>query len=88
MEFNITNIPPKSNATIIYRASVNEFAPLASGSEITTSTEVTTLNINNIPKASCVLTVKDEADIKIIKSMNPNPVLSGEEITYNFSLYN
>lgn len=88
IEYKITNIPAKSTATIIYKASVNKFAPLTSNSQIVSSIKASALNINNIPKASCVITVRDEADIKIIKNMNPNPVLSGEEITYNFFLYN
>lgn len=86
--FEIQSIPARSNALIFYKTITNNFSPLTSGSQITTTATISSENTSNILTASTSITVKDEADIRIIKNMNPNPILSGEKITYNFSLYN
>lgn len=86
--FEISNIPSRSNALIIYKTAANNFAPLSSGSRIISTISISADEISKTITDSSTLNVIDEADIRIIKNMNPNPVLTGEKITYNFSLYN
>ncbi len=86
--FTVASIPPKSNALIIYKASINQFSPLSSGSKIVNTVTASSRSITSPLTSSNTITVRDEADIRIIKNMSPNPVLAGETITYNFSLYN
>lgn len=86
--FEIQSIPARSNALIFYKTITNNFAQLISGSQIISTVSVSSENIGNTINESSTISVKDEADIRIIKNMNPNPILTGEKITYNFSLYN
>lgn len=86
--FNINNIPAKSNINIIYRISTNEYAPLDTKSKITS---ITTLESNILTKnlsTTTDITVKEHADLSIVKNMTPNTIIPGEQVTYNFSLYN
>lgn len=86
--FEISNIPARSNALIIYKTVANNFAQLVSGSKIISTVSISSDEISKTITDSSTLNIKDEADIRIIKNMNPNPILTGEKITYNFSLYN
>ena len=86
--FIVPTIPAKSNALIIYKTYVNEFAPLVTGSIITSTATLSSKILTHSLNASVSITVKDQADVRIIKNMSPNPVLPGEKITYSFSLYN
>ena len=86
--FTVPTIPAKSNALIIYKTYVNEFAPLVTGSTITSTATLSSKILTHSLNASVSITVKDQADVRIIKNMSPNPVLPGEKITYSFSLYN
>lgn len=86
--FTIPSIPERSNALLIYKTSTNQFSPLASGSSITNVISVSARNLGTPLTYSSTVTVKDEADIRIIKNMCPNPVSAGDTITYSFSLYN
>ena len=86
--FKVSSIPAKSNIIILYKVSTNEFSPLTTGSEIKTTATVTSTCMSSPILASNTIKVKEEADIKIIKNMCPNPITSGDIITYTFSLYN
>lgn len=89
--FEIDNIPANSNAQIIYVAQVNEFADGTLGSEITN-----TVIVDNgcdcpceIPSTdTATVPVCEYADVRIIKSICPNPVICGERLTYTLTLYN
>jgi len=86
--FNIERIPEKSSALLIYKTKTNEYSPLASNSEITNRITVSAPNLKDSIESICKIKVRDEADIKIIKNMSPNPAFPGEKINYSFSLYN
>jgi len=58
------------------------------GSKITNTATLYSKILTHSLDASASVTVKDQADVQIIKNMSPNPVLPGEKITYSFSLYN
>ncbi len=89
--FTLNSIPAGSNAQIMYQARINDRAPLASGSSITNTSTVTF--VCNCP---CETAVSDShtiyadefADLRITKSVCPNPVICGEELTYFIDVYN
>ena len=86
LEFNLPYIPPQTVATLVYKAKVTNYADLVIGSTIT----------NTIVATACNCTVEDDytvlveeyADVQMVKSMSPNPVVNGGSIVYTFEVYN
>lgn len=75
-------VPAGGNATIVYEATANSFAPLAAGSEIintVTSGEET---------ATATVGVREEAALTIAKAICPAVVSDNGEITYTFVIQN
>ena len=75
-------VPAGGNATIVYEATTNSFAPLAAGSEIintVTSGEET---------ATATVGVREEAALTIAKAICPAVVSDNGEITYTFVIQN
>ncbi len=86
--FNVGNLGEDDNAIIIYKTRVNEYAPLVPASSITNTAVVTADGIAESSSASNTVNIGSYADVSIVKTMTPDPVQSGETLTYNFSLYN
>lgn len=86
--FTIPSLAPDANALILYQATVNGFAPLAQGGEITNSATVTAPTIANPITVTNTVTVEDYADITIQKEMSPDPVSDGDLLTYTFTITN
>ncbi len=84
---NIT-IPADSNALIIYRASANEFAPLAAGSTITNIATVTGTGVINDATATSVLGVCPGPRLEITKAVSPAVVDDNGQLTYTLTLLN
>ena len=75
-------VPAGGNATIVYEATTNSFAPLAAGSEIintVTSGEET---------ATATVGVREEAALTIAQAICPAVVSDNGEITYTFVIQN
>ena len=87
--FVITGIPAGSNAQIIYQGRVNRFADMECGGFITNTITAECDCLCNI-EAEDSYTVAAEcyADVGIFKSVCPNPIVCGEELTYVFDIYN
>ena len=81
------NVPADGNVAVIYRATVNEYAPLAIGSEITNTASVSGNGVNTVT-ASETLPVLNEAYLSITKSINPTTVVENEPLTYTFVITN
>lgn len=89
--FEIESIPANGNAQIIYIAQVNEYARLAVGSEIEN-----TVNVGNDCDCPCDIPSSDSesisvceyANVRIVKTVCPNPVICGDRIVYTFNIYN
>jgi len=81
--FTIPAIPAGGTAQILYLVRVNGNAPLATGSVIT-NTATSADGVSD----SHTLTVENYADVRILKSMSPNPVSTGGVLTYTFDIYN
>ena len=86
--FVIDSLAPDSNANIIYRAVVNDYAPLPAGATLTNTASVTAAGIVTPVVASETITVAEYADVQIEKDMSPDPVSDGDMLTYTFTITN
>ena len=86
--FTIPTIPQNGNVVHVYRVRVNAFAPLASGSTITNTASYVGDEACNDFTVENTVTVEDYADVRITKSMSPDPIVCGSPLTYTFTLYN
>lgn len=86
--FTVPTIPAGGTANIIYRAQVNDYAPLAVDSTIINTSNFESNSECADTSASTTVSVTNAADISIIKQMCPNPVICGDPITYTIKIYN
>ena len=86
--FTIPTIPAGATANIIYKAQVNDFAPLALDSTIINTSTFESNSECADTSASTTVSVANSANIQIIKQMCPNPVICGDTITYTIKIYN
>ena len=86
--FRIPSLAPGSNALIVYHVTVNEFAPLASGSSVINTVNVTAPSITTPISDTNTITVENYADIVIMKEMSPDPVSDGDLLSYTFTVTN
>ena len=86
--FTVTSLAPGATANIVYKAIPNSFARLASGSSITNDATLTSDSDCADGNASATVTVIDAADIEVVKTMSPNPVICGDTVTYTIRIYN
>ena len=84
---NGINVPADSNVAIIYRATVNEYAPLATGSTVTNTVSVSGEGLTTVT-AQETLPVLEEAYLSITKAINPTTVVENEPLTYTFVITN
>ncbi len=89
--FEISEIPPKGAAQLIYLAQVNGYACCTLGSTITNT--ATAEDGCNCPcaessNASAEISVCEYTDLRIVKSVCPNPATCEDRFTYTFNLYN
>lgn len=84
VQFTIPSVPAGADALLICQTTVNGFAPLEAGSEITN-----TATVGDEPIAvSATVPVADYADVSIEKAMEPNPITDGSELTVTFTIEN
>ena len=88
LTFTIPSIPAGATANIIYKAQVNDFAPLAIDSTIVNTSTFESNSECADTSASSTVSVANMANIQIIKQMCPNPVICGDTITYTIKIYN
>lgn len=85
--FTLPSIPAGANAVIIYKAALTSEAPLTSGSTVTNTATFTSPTLGTAEKSNTI-TVENYARLNIVKSMSPNPVVGGGQLTYTFTVYN
>ena len=80
-------IPAGGNVTVVYEAAVNEYAPIASGAELTNAAVITGGGITPITVSD---TVEAETAplLTITKSVSPVPVTENGTLTYTFLIQN
>ena len=86
--FTLPAIPAGATANIIYKAQVNDFAPLSLDSTIVNTSTLESESGCADATASTTVLVENVANISIIKQMCPNPVICGDTITYTIRIYN
>ncbi len=89
--FEIESIPAGGTAQIIYRARVNEFACFTVGAAITNT--ACAEFVCNCPCEETVcdsftIPVEEYADLRVTKSVCPNPVTCGERLNYVIDISN
>ena len=88
LTFSIPTIPAGATANIIYKAQVNDFAPLALDSTIVNTSTFESNSECADTTASATVSVANAANISIIKQMCPNPVICGDTLTSSIKIYN
>ncbi len=87
--FELPSIPAGGNAQIIYVARPNQFANGVSGSSITnTATADCNCPCTELITDTATLAADDYAEVDVLKSITPNPVVCGEDVTFTFELIN
>lgn len=88
VNFTIAALAAACRATVLYKAVVNEYAPYAPSSVIENTAVVTAPALNESKEASATASAENYVDVRIVKSMYPNPVTEGDNLTYDFAIYN
>ncbi len=86
--FTIPTLAATATANIVYNTLPNQFAPLADASAINTSATLTSDSDCADGTATADITVASAADVDVVKTMSPNPVVCGDTITYTIRIYN
>ncbi|MEE1066196.1 MAG: hypothetical protein UH249_08705 [Acutalibacteraceae bacterium] len=81
-------IPADSNATLIYSATVNEFAPFDADSTITNTVTVTGGGLTTDITTQATVSTAQGPQLSISKALSPTTVVDNGEITYTFVIQN
>lgn len=90
--FSIDSLAVGANAQIIYQVQVNSFASGEAGATIVNTATADSdcdcpCNDNEV-SASATITAEEFADVRIVKSICPNPAVCGDDLSFNFDIYN
>lgn len=88
LTFSFPTLPAGANANIVYRAEVNEYAPLDLSSTITNTATLTSDSECSDGSATATVTAASAANVSVFKQMSPNPVVCGDTLTYTIRVYN
>lgn len=88
VKFSFPTLAAGATANIIYTATPNQFAPLSCGSTITNTAEVISDTACANGTADATVSILCGADVEVVKSMCPNPIICGETVTYTIRIYN
>ena len=86
--FSFPTLSAGATANIVYRASVNEFAPLDLNSAIVNTATLTSDSDCADGSVSATVTAASAANVSVFKQMAPNPVVCGDVVTYTIRIYN
>lgn len=82
------SVPANGTMQLIYRATVNQYAPLASGGQIQNVVSLTGCALTEALTASATVTAESGPSLIIAKSMVPVPVMENGTLTYTFVILN
>ena len=82
------NLPAGSTATLIYEATVNNYAPLESGSGITNTASIRGCQADTAIFDTATVSVEEAADLSIAKAVCPEVINCSGELTYTFIVQN
>lgn len=86
--FSFPTLPAGATANIVYRAAVNEYAPLDVNASVTNTATLTSDSDCADGTASATITAVSAANVSVFKQMSPNPVICGDTVTYTIRIYN
>ncbi len=82
------DVPASSSALLIYRASINSFAPLATDASVTNTVTLTGTGITTPITAQETVSASSDPMLTISKAIFPSTVAENGEITYTFIIEN
>lgn len=82
------NVPANGNATVIYSARANEFAPLGTTGSITNTASVTGGGLSTDITAEATVPAETGTTLTITKALNPTTVTDNGQLTYTFVIQN
>lgn len=82
------SIPAGGNATLVYSATANQFAPIGAGNTIVNTATVSGGNLSTPLILTDTVTAESEARLTITKSISPSVVTENGQVTYTFVLQN
>jgi len=85
--FSGITVPANGNSTIIYQATVNQYAPLGVDGAITNIATINGAGLTTI-EVSETITATNDPRLAITKSLSPTIVTENSEITYTFVIQN
>ncbi len=85
--FSGIDVPALSNAAIVYEVSTNAFASPETDGVITNEAVISGAGITPVTVSETV-TSREEADLRITKTLSPTVVAENGEITYTFTIQN
>lgn len=88
LTFSGVTVPAFGNVSLIYSASVTQFAPLGGAAQITNTVTVSGGSVITPITASATLPAEAVAELTIAKSVCPQVVTGAEPVTYTFILQN
>ena len=88
LQFGGITVPAGGNATLIYQATANSFAPLNPEDEITNTVTITGGGLSSPVTAQETIAVRSGADLSITKAVSPVPVAENGRLTYTFVIRN
>ena len=86
--FSFPTLASGATANIIYKVTINEFAPLEVGSFITNTATLESSSDCADATASATVNVSEGANVSVFKQMCPNPVVCGDIVTYTIRIFN
>lgn len=86
--FSDISIPAEGNTTIVYQATVNEFAPLPIDSTITNTVTIDGEAITTPIKAVETISTEDATSLSINKTLSPTTITENGQVTYTFIIQN
>ena len=88
LQYGGITVPAGGNATLIYQATTNSFAPLGTEGEITNTVTVTGGGLSSPVTAQETIATRSGADLGITKAVSPVPVAENGRLTYTFVIRN
>ncbi len=88
VEFTIPTLASGATANIVYNTLPNQYAPLGSADAIDTSAALTSDSDCADGSATAAIAPAAAANIDVVKTMSPNPVVCGDTVTYTIRIYN
>ncbi|MCM1227183.1 MAG: hypothetical protein NC320_07120 [Clostridium sp.] len=81
-------VPAGGNAQILYQTTVNNFAPLTTGSVINNTASITGAGLTNPVTADETIAINTYPILSIVKAVSPNTVSENGILNYTFTIQN